>query len=1531
MSRLVLIVHAEGEDERAEELAAPIREAGYEVWHQGEVRTGESVPEEASKVLSTGAPLVLCGTEKAVARAFTHRFIHAARARNNRISIFPVKMDQHAYVEQISFDGTIADYWQDKDKAISDLIASLKKHYPQDESIEAELLPINIEETYRQLALESFDIIDLDNLPDVDRTMLRQRIDFRRLYVTLRVQEEPVTTTENDARTSKATERLAVETSTLRTKEKEKQTGIPVGRELANARQLVILGDAGSGKTTMLRWIASACLLRLSKSDGWTNFPDIETLPKEDWLPIIIRCRELEKSKLLSPLEDLLRHTLRRLEIPSADVDILSGIFMRKLALGKVLLLVDGLDEITDPAMRADLCKQLEGIHVAHKLAPIVVTSRTAGYREMGCRIGRGFKHLIVSDLSKEDKDYFARQWCAITATPGEKETATNELIKEIHSTDRIERLTRNPMLLTTMALVKRKGGKLPGNRVDLYWAALDVLLNWRSRVDKPLEWREAGPQLEYLAFTMCDLGVQQLREDEILTLLESLRRDFPSLYSVQAHTPDEFLRLLERRTGILMQAGTETFRGRDVKLYEFRHLTFQEYLAALALVDGYCPIQNNKKSLAEVIAPLAGRTIEEKDPDSGSRESVVTENWREALRLCITICDHRDVDNLFRAILQPLENENPQITARPRAVLAALCLADDPNGVTKEMASEVLSALIKNINIDDGRSYEATSEDSVATIRTSLDVAVKELARSRWAWDASRFLIDEFRSRDAMTRWRVGCLAGVVASPILKDQSEAISWLKNQESLISSEEEYEAIRVALAIRTTITRRQLYPTVEIIDALLNMLTKSGPAAHAAASALNKFHDSDENNEYAWSPSSSQVVFCADLLRDSSYDLGAVSFLIRLLGREGDNLAVEPLISRLNDENPTLRRIAIEALGKIGDVRVVESLLIRLNDEAPAVREATALALGTLKDERAIEPLIERLSDESVPVQSAAISALGFFKGRKVETTIISRLDSPDFRIRNAAIKALSIIDLNRFIDYVIAGLEDESKSVRLTAVQQLVSANGERIEESLISRLDDRDAEVRANAAITLGLLKSYKASEVLISKLDDESENVQGMAAYSLGQIADTDQAEPIINALIKKVSKGSEDAQFWAALALHNINDDRKIEPLLRLLNDKDYGVRSQAISALGESGHRDVFDALINMLEDESLDVRKHALEALGVLKDSRAVEPLLLRLEDEDALIRTEVVEALGKIGDGRAVKSILVLLNDDVPTVRVAVIDALAELKDRCAITPLLHALGDYHTYIRPLVVEALGAFEDRAVVPPLLDRLENDSSAVRAAIVEVLGNIGDETIEPILIARLNDTAVSVRVASKNALRDTWLKWGMDRFSAGDITGASDKFERIVELFPDDDNTRNNVLFCSLLLKRYDKAAEHASSINFSEYLTEKPLWQNNRALLSYLTGELDTGLRQLRMALSWINEAGSNFNPHDVYAILLLDKREGVSSFQGIPIDAAILINLYLMKGDTLENLLSELSKRYPSEYEDWLDVIEQLNGEDAK
>ncbi|MEO5331996.1 MAG: NACHT domain-containing protein [Magnetococcus sp. YQC-5] len=597
---------------------------------------------------------------------------------------------------------------------------------------------------YCDKALAAWDIIDLSNLPEGDIQLATQKLLLRQLYMPLLIQVE---STQDDGEESMA--KLEAKREIRRHREaghlpmeepdQGKRSNSSVGERLGISHRLVVLGEPGGGKTTLLRWMATAYLLRYKGDSAFKDIPDTDTLPAHSWIPVLIRCRDLGDADLCRSFNDFLTQHLNKTELRPEEAKIMQSVILDRIAKGEVLLAVDGLDEIANPRVRMMFCQELERTAARYPQTPIVVTSRIVGYRNMPYRMGAGFEHGVIADLSREDKDAFAMRWVQVTEQhlpQAEQTQRILELREALHSSNRIERLTGNPMLLTTLALVKRKVGKLPTRRTKLYAEAVSVLLNWNQRYYATIDEDEAIPQLEYLAFEMCRRGVQRLSNDEVLDLLDRLRTEYPNIRFIRQRTPEAFLKLLEERSSILIMSGaiwhTETPKGQPA--WEFRHLTFQEYLAARALLDGCYPDRDkSKKSLAQQVGPLAGH-LEKAHTFSfhGETEEKVSDAWHEALRLLVADCKDDDVDDVLRAILEPMPNENAEKSIRPRAVLAALCLADEPN-VSEEVAHCVLTRLATTVGKNDGFNLK---------INTLVDEAAAEVGRSSWSGRLRQSLI---------------------------------------------------------------------------------------------------------------------------------------------------------------------------------------------------------------------------------------------------------------------------------------------------------------------------------------------------------------------------------------------------------------------------------------------------------------------------------------------------------------------------------------------------------------------------------------------------------------------------------------------------------------------------------------------------------------------------------------------------------------------------------------------------------------------
>src|SRR5689334_22059430 len=103
--RVVYIVCAEGEEAQVALLADPLERVGYEVAHNGTIAVGQSLIGGAVKAITSGSPVVLCATAKAVGSTWAHRITNAAHGSGR---VFVVQMERQAHVEQLALGGKIA-------------------------------------------------------------------------------------------------------------------------------------------------------------------------------------------------------------------------------------------------------------------------------------------------------------------------------------------------------------------------------------------------------------------------------------------------------------------------------------------------------------------------------------------------------------------------------------------------------------------------------------------------------------------------------------------------------------------------------------------------------------------------------------------------------------------------------------------------------------------------------------------------------------------------------------------------------------------------------------------------------------------------------------------------------------------------------------------------------------------------------------------------------------------------------------------------------------------------------------------------------------------------------------------------------------------------------------------------------------------------------------------------------------------------------------------------------------------------------
>jgi energy-coupling factor transporter ATP-binding protein EcfA2 len=453
--------------------------------------------------------------------------------------------------------------------------------------------------------------------------------------------------------------------------------GEPIAAVFRTTTRLAVLGPPGAGKSTLIKRLAVAYSSAERRAQVADDLPDL------DWQPLLVRCRQIAPAD--RPITEILEDLAPQAEMPELGEDF--GAMVREaLVTGRALLLVDGLDEISNPSERVGFVARLRTFLATYPTVSMVVTSRPAGFRVVGGRLADVCQHYSVAELSDTEIEQLTVAWHRSVAGGSGEITTALDVARRIISLDRVRRLATSPLLLTTLLLVRRWLGELPRKRSLLYGKAVEVLLmTWNVEAHEQIDADEAIPQLAFVAYTMTAEGVQTVPASRLAALLTQARAQLPEVLGYARIPVAEFVQRVEDRSSVMALVGQVEQDGRLVNLYEFKHLTIQEYLTALALADGFYSGRDNSRSLADVL-----------------RARLDDEAWKEVIPLAAVLAG-RDAEPLIRDLIASVPLRTwPTSDERRRVQLLGRCLADEP-----QIAPALVDAACERL----GRSFSLASD----------------------------------------------------------------------------------------------------------------------------------------------------------------------------------------------------------------------------------------------------------------------------------------------------------------------------------------------------------------------------------------------------------------------------------------------------------------------------------------------------------------------------------------------------------------------------------------------------------------------------------------------------------------------------------------------------------------------------------------------------------------------------------------------------------------------------------------------------
>lgn len=351
-------------------------------------------------------------------------------------------------------------------------------------------------------------------------------------------------------------------------------------RALAPLPRVVVRGVAGSGKTTLLRWL------------GWlaaTAEPADEPRP----IPFLL---ELGRhiGATLPGLEQLVAERLR----PEMPTDWVS----RMLTAGRVVLLLDGLDEV--PAQEREEVESWLREHLfLGRDVRCVVSTRPSVVAERSW-VDQGFHRFDLLPMSRYSIERFVRGWhgTARDNYPGDNASDREarvwlvdceaNLLKSLANRPALGGMSANPLLCGLLCALHRDGEHLPENRKGVYDAALHLLMvrwpNLRRRrshaehIDSDrnggretavaLDSQELQKLLQRLAFWMVT------NQEQVLDRETAPNRVHASMAGLRQDDPHRVLQYLAHESGLLHELPDRSL--------QFLHRTFRDHFAAKEVID---------------------------------------------------------------------------------------------------------------------------------------------------------------------------------------------------------------------------------------------------------------------------------------------------------------------------------------------------------------------------------------------------------------------------------------------------------------------------------------------------------------------------------------------------------------------------------------------------------------------------------------------------------------------------------------------------------------------------------------------------------------------------------------------------------------------------------------------------------------------------------------------------------------------------------------------------------------------------------
>jgi GTPase SAR1 family protein len=307
----------------------------------------------------------------------------------------------------------------------------------------------------------------------------------------------------------------------------------------------IIVGDAGSGKSTLIDTLVSDVLLQNSYRND------------TEYFPINLKFTRLLDAEF--DLAEAIKNWFNEPEIKAFGIDIDSVIKENRC-----VLFIDALDEIAENSLKEKCLASILRFRDDYPNIKVYCTSRSSDYlldksRELG------FTYLKINAPSNQQIDQYLSSYFSTDMVKCDR------LRKSLQDSEILNKMPKTPLTLSLITVIfDETGMEIPATISDLYDQFTDVMLGVYN-LDNTTQLLDAGVKrrlLSHIAHYYHKKNIQSLEEALLIKEINTFSTERGHDYSAEL-----VLNEIMGKTGMLFK--------NDKQEIQFKHLSFQEYFTA--------------------------------------------------------------------------------------------------------------------------------------------------------------------------------------------------------------------------------------------------------------------------------------------------------------------------------------------------------------------------------------------------------------------------------------------------------------------------------------------------------------------------------------------------------------------------------------------------------------------------------------------------------------------------------------------------------------------------------------------------------------------------------------------------------------------------------------------------------------------------------------------------------------------------------------------------------------------------------------